>query len=199
MSPAVAIASLLWPLFLDAGALPGGWSGNYEPCDAHSELLKTEHLTLGVRFSTSDPHLTAAFERALNFWATVLDMEWRREDGRDCSISVFAGKAGLFRATETARAQFPGRPSFQGWIAFNPNVLLSEREQFVVSVHELGHVFGLPHNRSSRSVMFFLGGGGPFWLDAADLEALAARHKLRADRVKPVLVPTSEPAAAMEH
>src|SRR4051812_30886778 len=119
----VAILYLLWSLLADTGALPGGWGGDYGPCDRHGELLNTGRLRLRVRFSISDEHLTRAFTRALDFWATVLEMEWRREDGRGCSIHVFTGDARLFRGAETARAQFPGRPEFQGWVAINPKVL----------------------------------------------------------------------------
>jgi len=192
-----AVICLLWPLFVETAALPGSWGGDYGPCDRHDELLKTGRLRLRVRFSISDPQLTRAFTRALDFWATVLDMEWRSEDGRECSIHVFTGDARLFPAAETARAQFPDGSAFQGWVAFNPKIVLSEDEQYLVSVHELGHIFGLPHNPSARSIMFFLAVPRPFWLNAADVEALAARHKLRSERVKsPVLVPTSEPATA---
>jgi hypothetical protein len=196
----VAVICLLWPLLADTGALPGGWGGDYGPCDRHGELLNTGRLRLRVRFSISDEHLTRAFTRALDFWATVLDMEWRMEDSRECSIHVFTGHARLFRAAETARAQFPDRSAFQGWVAFNPKLVLSEDQQYLVSVHELGHLFGLPHNPSARSIMFFLGVPGPFWLDAADIEALAARHKLQASNMTaPVLVPTGESAAATIH
>jgi hypothetical protein len=195
-----AIIYLLWPFLAGAAALHGDWSGDYGPCDRHGELLNTGRLRLRVRFSMSDEHLIRAFTRALDFWATVLDMEWRREDGRECSIHVFTGDARLFRPAETARAQFPGRSGFQGWVAFNPKVVLSEDEQYLASVHELGHLFGLPHNPGARSVMFFLGVPGPLWLDAADIEALAARHKLRASNMTaPLLVPTSESATATVH
>ena len=200
MSAALVIFSLLWPFVFDTDALPGGWGGNYAPCDRHRELLKAGRMALTVRFSISDPQLTTSFTRALNFWSTVLDMEWRREDSRECSVHVFTGNAGLFRAAESARAQFPDRLSFQGWIAFNPKVSLSEDEQYLVSVHELGHIFGLLHNSSSRSIMFFLGVDGPAWLDAADMAALGARHKLRLNVVKaPVLVPTIKSAIPTEH
>ena len=196
----MAIIYLLWPLLADAGSLPGNWDGDYAPCDHHVELLNTAHLRLRVRFSIADEHLIRAFTRALNFWATVLDMEWGREDGRECSIHVFTGDARLFRAGETARAQFPGRSAFQGWVAFNPKIVLSEDEQYLASVHELGHLFGLPHNPSARSIMFFLAVPRPFWLDAADIEALAARHKLRASNMPTsVLVTTSESATATVH
>ena len=198
----VATIYLLWPLLAAAAGLSGDWGGDYGPCDRHGELLNRGRLRLGVRFSISDEHLIRAFTRALNYWATVLDMEWRREDGRECSIHVFTGDARLFGSAETARAQFPDRSAFQGWVAFNPKVVLSEDDQYLVSVHELGHLFGLSHNPSPRSIMFFLGVPGPFWLDAADISALAARHKLRApNRTTPlqVLMPARESAAATAH
>ena len=54
-----------------------------------------------------------------------------------------------------ARSQFPDRPAFQGWIAFNPGSKLTQDEMFVVSVHEIGHLLGLPHNPSGSSMMYF--------------------------------------------
>src|SRR5262249_25467687 len=126
--------------------------------------------------------------RALNFWATVLEMDWHKENGRNCSIQILAGARSLFQPAEAARAQFPDRPAFQGWIAFNPHERLSEDEKFLVAVHELGHLFGLPHNRSARSVMYFACLEGPVFLDAADLAALAIRHKLRSENLKEPLV-----------
>jgi hypothetical protein len=184
----------LWSLLafafsMKASAIPGDWTGPYSPCDRHQELAKHEHLDLAVRFSTSDAHLTAAFVRALNFWATVLEMDWHEEHGRNCSIQIVTGDRKLFRHGEVARAQFPDQPTFQGWIAFNPEAVLSAQEKYLLAVHELGHVFGLSHNPSARSVMFFDCLEGTLLLDMVDLAALAARHKLRAARsVSPVVV-----------
>ena len=165
-----------------AGEPPGDWSGNYLPCDRHQEVLKREHMNLGVRFSTADAGLAADFARAMNFWATILDMEWHEEDSRGCSIQIVDGVPGLFPSTEVARAQFPGRPAFQGWIAFNPKRDLPSSERYLVAVHELGHLLGLAHNPSARSVMYYLCLDGAVLLDAADLAALAAHHRLRAGR-----------------
>src|SRR3954470_14118380 len=85
----------------------GDWTGDYPPCDRHREVLTPEHLNLGVRFSTTDRELAAAFARAMNFWSTILDLEWHQEDTRDCSIQLVDGKTDLFRRGEVARAQIP--------------------------------------------------------------------------------------------
>ena len=162
-----------------AVAAPGNWTGNYLPCDRHSELLNHSHMELAVRFSTSDRRLEAEFASALDFWATVLDMEWHREDSRGCSLAVVEGNRGMFEPGQVARAQFPNTPSFQGWIAFNPKFAPDRGEQYFMAVHELGHVFGLAHNPSPSSVMYFLYVGAPMFLDEGDLQALAAHHKLR--------------------
>jgi len=52
----------------------------------------------------------------------------------------------------------------------------------------LGHLLGLAHNPNSSSVMYFLRLDGPVFLDAADLSALATRHKLRASLDKPLAI-----------
>ena len=159
------------------------WSGKYSPCDRHSELVEKGHLNLGVRFSTSNPRLAAEFARALDFWATVLDMEWREDNSRSCSIQIVDGRPDLFTQGQVARAQLPDRSAFQGWIAFNPNISLPANEMFFVAVHELGHLLGLPHNSSAWSVMFYLQVDEPLVLNKADLGELAARHKLRVNRL----------------
>jgi len=160
---------------------PPNWSGKYPPCDHHPDLLSREHVDLGVRISTSNAVLARQFARALEFWAGVVDLEWHKVDSQDCAIQLVDGSVELFDAAGTAaRAQFPDRPAFQGWIAFNPVSALTEHEMFVVSVHEIGHLLGLPHNPSGSSVMFFFEFDDSVALDAADLNALARRHKLRA-------------------
>jgi hypothetical protein len=163
-----------------AGERPGAWTGPYSPCDGHAEVLKREPMNLGVRFSTSNPALKAEFARAMSFWASIVEMNWHEEDSRACAIQTVDGDPGLFRPGEVARAQFPGLPAYQGWIAFNPRVSLPANELFLTAVHELGHLLGLPHSSNASSVMYFLALDGPVFLDRADLAALAARHRLRA-------------------
>jgi len=163
-----------------AGERPGAWTGRYPPCDGHAEVLKREPMNLGVRFSNSNPALNAEFARAMSFWASILEMNWHEEDSRACAIQAVDGDPDLFRPGEVARAQFPGLPAYQGWIAFNPRVSLPADELFLTAVHELGHLLGLQHSSNASSVMYFLALDGPVFLDSADLTALAARHRLRA-------------------
>ncbi len=160
------------------------WSGDYAPCNHHNDVLSREHLDLGVRISTSNALLAREFERAVDFWRGVLDLDWHEEDSLNCSIQLVDGAPELFRLTGgcaciSARSQIPDLPAFEGWIAFNPAAKLTAKEMFKVSVHEIGHLLGLPHNPSGSSVMFSFGLDGFGLLDAADLDALASRHKLR--------------------
>jgi hypothetical protein len=116
----------------------------------------------------------------MSFWAGILEMNWHEEDSPACAIEAFDGDPTLFRPGEVARAQFPGLPGYQGWVAFNPRVSLPANELFLTAVHELGHLLGLPHSSNPSSVMYFLSLDGPVFLDSADLAALSARHRLRA-------------------
>jgi hypothetical protein len=186
----VMVLCLMIAFTMRAGERPGEWTGPYPVCDGHTEVLKREPMNLGVRFSTSNPRLAVEFARAMTFWASILEMNWHEEDNRACAIQVVDGDPGLFRPAEAARAQFPGTPAFQGWIAFNSRVSLPSNDLFLIAVHELGHVLGLPHSSNVSSVMYFLALDGPVFLDSADLAALAARHRLRA-RAGTVDVPES--------
>ena len=108
------VASLLTASAMVPGQRTANWSANYSPCDRHSELLNKTRLNLGVRFSTSNPQLAAECSRALDFWATVLDMEWHEDDSRSCAIQIVDGRQDLFTPGQLARAQLPARSGFQG-------------------------------------------------------------------------------------
>ena len=155
------------------------WIGKYAPCDRHGDLLERGHVDLSVRISTANTALARQFEKAMEFWSGIVDIEWHEVSGA-CAIQVVDGTPELFyEPGTTARSQFPDRAAFQGWIAFNPAIKLTDREMFLISVHEIGHLLGLSHNPSGESVMFFLDLDGPVVLDNADLIALAKKHTLR--------------------
>jgi hypothetical protein len=143
--------------------------------------LNWRHVDLGVRISTANPLLARQFASAMEFWTGVLDLEWHAVDSPDCALQLVDGPPALFNscACLSARSQLPDRPDFQGWIAFNPRFKLSARQMFLDSVHEIGHLLGLPHNSNDRSVMFAFELDQAPSLDSSDLDALAAHHQLR--------------------
>ena len=162
------------------GETASNWIAKYPPCNRHFELTRTGHLDLGVRLATANPSLAKEFRRAMNFWASIVDLDWHEDDTENCSIQLVDGSRELFRsAAIAARSQLPDRLDFQGWIAFNPAKTLSETELYRIAAHEIGHTLGLHHNSNAMSVMYFFDVDGLGWLDATDLAALAIRHKLR--------------------
>ena len=171
----------------DAGSL-ANWSANYPPCNRHAELLIQGHMDLGVRVATSNPVLAREFRRALDTWASVLDLNWHEDDSQNCSIQLIDGARQLFQpAAIAARSQLPDRLDFDGCIAFNPGQALNPAELYQISLHEIGHVLGLPHSLNSNSIMYSFNLEGQDWLDLTDLAELAAHHKLRiASSDKPV-------------
>jgi hypothetical protein len=174
---------LLWLLVCVSVAeaeTAANWSSNYPPCNRHSELLRQGHLNLGVRVATANPSLAEQFRRAMDSWASILDLDWHEDDTENCSIQLVDGKRELFQLSViAARSQLPDRLDFQGWIAFNPAQTLSEAEMFRIAVHEIGHILGLQHSSNARSVMYGFDLEGLKWLDPTDLAALATHHKLR--------------------
>jgi hypothetical protein len=163
----------------DAGSL-ANWSANDPPCNRHAELLIQGHMDLGVRVATSNPVLAREFRRAMDTWASVLDLNWHEDDSQNCSIQLIDGARQLFQpATIAARSQLPDRLDFDGCIAFNPGQALNPAELYQISLHEIGHVLGLRHSLNSNSIMYSFNLEGQDWLDLTDLAELAAHHKLR--------------------
>jgi Matrixin len=175
-----AVLSLpVWAFASEASE--SNWTGRYSPCDRHPDLLNQGHVDLGVRFSISNVLLAQQFAKAMDFWSGVLDIEWHEVDSQDCAIQVVDGTPSLFNFCTclSARSQFPDRPEFQGWIAFNSRLKLSKHQMFLDSVHEIGHLLGLSHNPNESSVMFYFGIDKAVWLDGTDLSTLALHHRLR--------------------
>jgi hypothetical protein len=181
--------SILFCLLLPGlliGAPAANWGGDYPQCKHRSELLKSGPLNLGVRFNTANPVLAREFRRALDFWATVLDLAWHEDSSETCSMELSDGERDLFEPSPNnmvARSQFPDRRGFQGWIVFNPVVKLTVAESYRISVHEIGHILGLKHNPNTRSLMYDLDLECSEELDALDLASLRAHHKLRVPAV----------------
>ncbi len=139
-------------------------------------------MDIGVRFATENAALAQAFRSAMDFWSTIVDMKWHEDDTANCAMELGDGLSNLFKAapdTMAARSQFPDRAGFYGWIAFNPRVRLDSEGFYRISVHEIGHVFGLQHSTHIRSLMYAFDLDCSNLLDAADLSALATRHRLR--------------------
>src|SRR5271165_205080 len=100
--------------------IPKNWSGPDPLCTNNHELLKTEHMELGVLIKTRNPILASKFRHGMDFWTTVLDMNWHEvRDPKDCAIEVVdASKPNdLKRYDYTALAQQPDWRGFQGQIA----------------------------------------------------------------------------------
>ncbi len=160
------------------GESPANWTGPYPPCNRHSELVRKEHMDLGVRLATANRVLVEQFRRALNSWASVVDLEWHEDDTPSCSIELVDGERQLFQsAAMAARSQLPDRLDFQGWIAFNPRQQLNEIELYRISVHEIGHMLGLQHSSNAMSVMYGFDLDCQEWLDRTDLAELGLRPR----------------------
>lgn len=155
------------------------WTGNFAPCDSHTELLKRDSMHLGVRFSTSNPTVAKEFKRAMDFWAQIIDMSWHEDRTSSCSLELVDGTPAILQHAVVARAQFVEWQNFEGWIAFDPRAPLTKTEMYVTAVHEIGHMLGLRHNPNPNSVMYYIDLEGPEVLDSNDLTSLAAHHKLR--------------------
>ena len=155
------------------------WAGDFAPCDRRFELLKHDRMTLGVRISTCHHSIGKEFRKAMDFWSTIVDMDWYDDDTSSCSINVVDGTPEIFVNAVIARSQFTEWDNFQGWVAFDGRAPLSKQDLYLTSAHEIGHLLGLKHNPSASSIMYFLDLDGTEVVDADDLAALALHHKLR--------------------
>jgi len=136
-------------------------------------------MDLGVRITTANSRLATQFEKAMNFWTTVIDMQWYPESGTRCSLQLLDGQAELFADSTIAKAHLVGGKGLSAWVAFNPKAPLTDSELYLTSIHEIGHLLGLAHNPNASSVMYYTNDTGATLLDETDLEALSEFHKLR--------------------
>lgn len=143
-------------------------------CENAAALRWSRHLQLGVRFSTHDPRIVEQMSRALDRWSEITDMSWHRDDGQTCSIDIEDGKFIGEDEIAEARAQ-------DGSVTFASVGELTAEEVFIAAFHEIGHLLGLQHNPSPRSVMYWIDIRGDEVLDGSDMRALATMHLLRAD------------------
>lgn len=153
-----------------------------EPCGCYTELRKFGHMELGVRFDAVSPILRDQFGHAMDFWAGVLDMGWHPDETSNCAIRVTEGSPENFALDDVAQADSLELDTFGGEISFNPAISMESSELYMISIHEIGHLFGLEHNPNAMSVMYFMEVDGPERLDETDIAALAVRHKLRDNR-----------------
>jgi predicted Zn-dependent protease len=163
-----------WPVFLCFVTAAFG-----APCENVGELLKHDHMNLGVRFDSRDPDLVQAFKRALNFWSKILDMEWHEDSNGTCAIDLMDGvPAGTAQMLLHDKAVGLGIRS-SGIVAIDTRYQLAASEWYAIAAHELGHLFGLQHNSNPKSVMYYIHLRGDQALDPTDIAALSARHRMR--------------------
>ena len=158
------------------------WASADAPCANHDDLLKPVLGDIGVRFDASEPW-AGAFRWALSFWNTVLAANLHEEkDLNTCAVRIIAGGPNILDHTVVARSQIPDWAGFQGKIAVSPESAkhMSRSEMYGTAVHEIGHILGLKHNPSCRSVMYFLNVDGSEALDREDILELRKHHQLRA-------------------
>lgn len=141
-------------------------------CENATILQSPLHLELGVRFSTHDPRIVEQASRALKRWSEIADMSWHRDDTNQCSIDIDDGISAAWDEIAEANVQ-------QGSITFASAGELTANELFITAFHEIGHLFGLQHNPSPQSVMYWIDIRGDEMLDGSDMRALSATHALR--------------------
>lgn len=121
------LLTVLALLALSCSAQQPNWEGLYKPCLNNDELRKTGHLAVGVRYDISNRVGIPQFHRAFAFWAKLLDADFHDEQSPSCAVAIVGGTRAVlpYKTVIVARAQFPDRLNFQGWIAVNPKVAIS--------------------------------------------------------------------------
>jgi len=159
------------------------WTSADKPCARYDDMRRPVLRDIGVRIDANEPWADG-FRKALSFWNTVLVANFHEETNLSaCAIRIINGGPDILNNGIVARSQFTGRSNFRGEIAVSPGAAtaMSSDEVYGAAVHELGHMLGLKHNASGRSVMYFLNLNGTEVLDSKDISDLSAHHELCAD------------------
>jgi hypothetical protein len=139
-------------------------------------------MSIGVRYDVPDQRVIQQFHRAFEFWENLLDAEFHDEPSDSCSVAILEGtKTLLGNQAVVARAQFPNLLNFHGWIVVDPRAggYLTDDEAVAIWIHEIGHLLGLAHNPSAKSLMYFIDVDLGSKLDSTDLRALSLLHTFR--------------------
>ncbi len=176
------------------------WTGADEPCAKYDDMRRPVLGDIGVKIDANEPWADG-FRKALSFWNTVLVANFHEETNLSaCAVRIINGGPDILNNGIVARSQLTGRDNFRGQIAVSPGAAtaMSSDEMYGAAVHELGHMLGLKHNASSRSVMYFLNVNGTEVLDSKDILDLISHHKLCGNSGQvaqtSVLVPPLPPA-----
>jgi hypothetical protein len=159
------------------------WTSTDEPCAKYDDMRRPVLGEIGVKIDTTEPWADG-FRKALSFWNTVLAVNFYEETNLSaCAIRIINGGPDILNNGIIARSQLTARDNFRGKIAVSPEAAtaMSSDEIYGAAVHELGHMLGLKHNASSRSVMYFLNVDGTEVLDSKDILELSSHHKLSAN------------------
>jgi hypothetical protein len=164
------------------------WTSVDAPCAKYDDLRNPVLGDIGVKIDAAEPWADG-FRRALSFWNTVLAANFHEETSLNaCAVRIISAGPNIVNKAIVARSQLTERDNFRGKIAVSPKAAkaMLRAAMYASAVHEFGHMLGLKHNASSRSVMYFLNVDGSEVLDSKDILDLSTRHKLRA-----AVVPTS--------
>src|SRR5271165_969246 len=143
------------------------WISADAPCARVDDLRNSILGNIGVKIDAAEPW-AHEFRRALSFWNTVLDANFHEEANLNaCTIRIVNGGPDVLMKAVAARSQFTEWDNFRGKIAVSSAAVkeMDSVEMYAVAVHELGHMLGLKHNASSRSIMFYFNVSGTEVLD----------------------------------
>jgi hypothetical protein len=175
--------------------LPSNWDSPDAPCAQYDNLRSRVLGNIGVKIDVNRAW-AKAFRRALKFWNSVLLVNFHEERSLNaCSIRIVSGSPEILNNAILARSQLIGRMNFRGKIAVSPGSAkeMNSVSIYAAAVHELGHILGLKHNASSRSIMYFLNVDGAECLDREDILELSAYHELRPATISEVRIQAAQP------